>query len=54
MHVKQHMLSVVCQFHVPLPVSEKWTLTCAHNMRLAIKAMPVADEGACMQAQFAL
>ena len=54
MHVMQHMLSVVCQFHVPLPVSEKWTLTCAHNMRLAIKALPVADEGMCMQAKFAL
>jgi hypothetical protein len=54
MHVKQHMLSVVCQFHVPLPVSEKWMLSCAHNMRLAIKALPVADEGVCMQAQFAL
>jgi hypothetical protein len=46
MHVKQHMLSVVTHFHVPLPVSEKWDLSCARNMRLALKAMPFeGDEG---------
>ena len=55
MHVKQHMLSVVCHFHVPLPTSEKWTLTCAHNMRLAIKAHPIVQKPECaIQSQFAL
>lgn len=40
MHVGQHMLSVVTHFRVPLPSTEKWGLSCAHNMRLAVKAMP--------------
>jgi hypothetical protein len=34
------MLSVVTHFRVPLPSTEKWGLSCAHNMRLAVKAMP--------------
>ena len=42
MVVKQHMLSAVCHFHVPLPVREKWDLSCARNMRQAIKALPLA------------
>ena len=36
MHVKQHMLSVVTHFHVPLQVREKWDLSCARNMLLAL------------------
>jgi hypothetical protein len=40
MTVKMHMLSVVSHFTVPLPVREKWDLSCAKNMRLALKALP--------------
>lgn len=40
MTVKMHMLSVVSHFVVPLPVREKWDLSCAKNMRLALKALP--------------
>jgi hypothetical protein len=36
MTVRQHMLSVVCQFHEPLPATENWNLSCARNMRLAV------------------
>jgi hypothetical protein len=36
MTVRQHMLSVVCQFHVPLPETENWSLSCARNMRTAV------------------
>ena len=40
MTVRMHMLSVVSHFVVPLPVREKWNLSCAKNMRLALKALP--------------
>ena len=40
MTVKMHMLSVVSHFVTPLPVREKWDLSCAKNMRLALKALP--------------
>lgn len=52
MTVKMHMLSVVCQFSVPLPVREKWDLSCAKNMRLAMKALPLGGGG--IQSQFSL
>ena len=45
MNVKLHMLSVVCHFSVPLPSHERWELSCARNMRLAIKAIPYAEPG---------
>lgn len=45
MHVAQHMLSVVAHFSVPLPTTETWGLSCAHNMRLAAKAMPFEMSG---------
>ena len=55
MHVKQHMLSVVSHFHTPLPVREKWELSCARNMRLAIKAMQFGKGQTCaIQSQFSL
>ena len=57
MHVKQHMLSVTTHFHVPLPVREKWDLSCARNMRLALKAMPFegANDTVCaVKSQFCL
>lgn len=41
MSVRLHMLSAVCHFTVPLPAREKWGLSCARNMRLALKALPV-------------
>ena len=44
MTVKMHMLSVVSHFTVPLPVREKWDLSCARNMRLALKALPFGRE----------
>jgi hypothetical protein len=47
MQVKQHMLSVVCQFTVPLPAREKWDLSCARNMRLAVKAVPFGENTKC-------
>ena len=40
MSVSLHMLSVVAHFAVPLPTGERWNLTCARNMRLALKALP--------------
>jgi hypothetical protein len=54
MTVKTHMLSVLAQFIVPLPVREKWDLTCAKNMRLALKALPFGGGGVGMQSQFSL
>ena len=47
MVVKMHMLSVVSHFIVPLPVAEKWDLSCARNMRLAMR-------GKGIQSQFSL
>lgn len=41
MVVKQHMLSVVSHFHIPLPMNEEWTLTCAHNIRVAAKELNI-------------
>jgi hypothetical protein len=52
MQVKQHMLSVVCHFIIPLPAREKWELSCARNMRLALKAMP--GGGGALQSQFSI
>jgi hypothetical protein len=56
MTVSMHMLSVVSHFTVPLPVREKWDLTCAKNMRLALKALPFGVEtvGGGIQSQFSL
>lgn len=61
MHVKMHMLSVVAHFVVPLPVREKWDLSCARNMRLALKALPFGGQsasagqaGKTVQSQFSL
>jgi len=34
------MHSVVCHLAIPLPVREKWDLSCARNMRLALQALP--------------
>jgi hypothetical protein len=50
MVVLMHMLSVVAQFIVPLPVREKWDLSCARNMRLALKIF--GNEG--IQSRFSL
>jgi len=37
-----HMLSAVCQFHIPLPKTDGlWNLSCARNMRLAVEALPL-------------
>lgn len=53
--VQMQMLSVVCRFTVPLPVREKWDLSCAKNMRLALKAMPFGGSSAVgIQSQFSL
>ncbi len=42
MTVHGHMLSAVCQFHVPLPKTDGlWNLSCARNMRLAVEALPL-------------
>ena len=55
MLVKQHMLSVVTHFHVPLPVREKWDLSCAKNMRLAVEAMSIESNNLCLvKSQFRL
>ena len=55
MTVNMHMLSVVSHFIVPLPVREKWDLSCAKNMRLALKALPFGAEPVKgMQSQFSL
>jgi hypothetical protein len=55
MTVKMHMLSVVSHFVVPLPVREKWDLSCAKNMRLALKALPFLGAPAKgIQSQFSL
>ena len=54
MTVKQHMLAVVCHFHVPLPTNEKWDLSCARNLRQAIKAVPFCEAGARVASQFSL
>jgi len=40
MSVNLHMHSVVCHLAIPLPVREKWDLSCARNMRLALQALP--------------
>jgi hypothetical protein len=53
MSVKLHMMSVVAHFHVPLPAREKWDLSCARNMRLALKALPFGEPRA-VSSQFAL
>lgn len=53
MSVKLHMLSVVAHFAVPLPVREKWDLSCARNLRLALKALPF-QAGGCVGGQFKL
>jgi hypothetical protein len=39
MEVKLHMLSVVSHFHVPLPRQERWSLSCARNMRQAVNSL---------------
>lgn len=54
MTVRTHMLSAVSQFSVPLPVREKWDLSCARNMRLALKALPLGGGGVGIQSQFSL
>lgn len=54
MTVKMHMLSVLSQFIVPLPAREKWDLTCAKNMRLAMKALPFGGGGAGLRSEFSL
>jgi len=38
MYVGMHMMSVVSHFRIPLPEGEKWELSCARNMRTALKA----------------
>lgn len=53
MTVKLHMLSVVAHFSVPLPVREKWDLSCARNLRAALKALPFR-QGAQVAGQFVL
>lgn len=40
MTVRGHMLSVVCQWYVPLPRSDRWSLSCARNLKLALAAFP--------------
>ena len=40
MTVRCHMLSAVCHFHIPLPTKEKWALSCARNMKVALGDMP--------------
>jgi hypothetical protein len=54
MTVKMHMLSVVSHFVVPLPVREKWDLSCAKNMRLALKALPFGGAPRGIKSQFSL
>lgn len=55
MKVNMHMLSVVSHFIVPLPVREKWDLSCAKNMRLSLKALPFGSESAeGIKSQFSL
>ena len=42
MTVHGHMLSAICQFHIPLPTTDGlWRLSCARNMRLAVEAVPL-------------
>ena len=40
--VQLHMMSVVTHLSVPLPARERWDLSCARNMRLALRALPFA------------
>ena len=40
MTVRCHMLSAVSHFHIPLPTKEKWTLSCARNMKVALGELP--------------
>lgn len=47
MRVKLHMMSVVSHFCVPLPSHERWDLSCARNMRLALKALPFGGAEQC-------
>jgi len=53
MTVKLHMLSAVAHFSVPLPVREKWDLSCARNLRAALKALPFR-QAATVGGQFVL
>ena len=39
MFVQGHMMSVLCQFYVPLPKTEEWSLSCARSMQLAVSSM---------------
>jgi hypothetical protein len=55
MTIGMHMLSVVSHFIVPLPVREKWDLSCAKNMKLALKALPFGcEQVAEISSQFSL
>ena len=56
MHVRQHMLSVVSQFHVPLPEKDVWNLSCARNMRKALVCMALdsSAEKRAVNSQFVL
>jgi hypothetical protein len=54
MHVKQHMMSVVTHLHIPLPERENWDLSCARNMRQALKTMPFIVSVSPLKSQFAL
>ena len=43
MVVKGHMLSVLCQFYVPLPRQDQWELSCARNIQLAVEALKLPN-----------
>lgn len=45
MSVRMQMLSAVSDFTIPLPRDEKWNLTCAHNLRQALKELPFGGGG---------
>ena len=40
MVVRGQMLSVVCQFRIPLPQGDVWDLSCARSAQLALSAVP--------------